>query len=570
MATLVSDRHGAGSSGGTGGGDAALLSGLRAGDRDAFEQLYELYRGQIYNLTLRIVHSPEDACDITQEVFIKAFRKLPESPVTDQHLTPWLYRVAVNASYDHLRTRRQHRDIDDLGAESRAVPVDGFEQAEMGRRVEQTLAAVSERHRTVLVLKDIHGLRHDEIAEILGISRNAAETLLFRARDAFRVKYLELTQGQPGSHNVEKWSAAGIGLGVFLHQAPLPAALQGGFPFGAAAAGGAGAAASGAGSAASGAGSSAAAGTTGATAAGAAAGGAGGASTGMSLAAGGLLAKVGGIATAKIATVVIAATVAAGGGAAAYETGALPGLHQGPPPKTAHSAQTHAGAGESSRPAVRTPSRDRGTPRRRRARPRARPRRPAPPRRRLPATSRRATRASPTRPTRRPKRPRRRRTRPPREPRRRRSGLRPRRPRTTTAAATPAATAGTRTPAATAAATAATRTPAGTAAATAATRTPAAAGAAGTPTPAATAAAGAAELQRRRQQRRRQRGLQRRRQQRRRELRQAGQARQGRLTARCDPSPPAPAEARRAAREARPLAPDSSSALAHSAVAPRP
>ena len=334
MATLVRDRY-AGSTTAAG-GDAALLSGLRAGDRDAFQQLYELYRAQIYNLTLRIVHSPEDACDITQEVFIKAFRKLPDSPVTDEHLTPWLYRVAVNASYDHLRTRKVHRDIDDLGADSRAVRVDGFEQAEMGRRVEQTLAALSERHRTVLVLKDIHGLRHDEIAEILGTSRNAAETLLFRARDAFRVKYLELTHGQPGSRNVEKWGAAGITLGAFLHELPLPAALQGGFPFGAAGAGGAGAAATGTGAAGTG-----AAGTTGGAAAGTAAGGAGGASTGMSLAAGGLLAKVGGVAGAKIAAVVIAATVATGGGAAAaYETGALPGLHTGAVERGEHGADS--------------------------------------------------------------------------------------------------------------------------------------------------------------------------------------------------------------------------------------
>ena len=367
MATLVRDRHAGGSA--AAGGDAALLSGLRAGDRDAFEQLYELYRAQIYNLTLRIVQSPEDACDITQEVFIKAFRKLPDSPVTDEHLTPWLYRVAVNASYDHLRTRKVHRDIDDLGADSRAVRVDGFEQAEMGRRVEQTLAALSERHRTVLVLKDIHGLRHDEIAEILGISRNAAETLLFRARDAFRVKYLELTQGQPGSRNVEKWSAAGIGLGVFLHEVPLPAALQGGFPFGAAGAGGAGAVATGAGAAA-GRRHERRGGTTGG-AAGTAAGGAGGASTGMSLAAGGLLAKVGGVAAAKIVAVVIAATVATGGGAAvAYETGALPGLHHRAAVERGDTRHRLTPAPASRRsPAARAPPRGRGTRRRRRARP---------------------------------------------------------------------------------------------------------------------------------------------------------------------------------------------------------
>ena len=82
-------------------------------------------------------------------------------------------------------------------SDTRAVPVDTFEQAEMTHLVEQTLGDLSERHRTVLVLKDIHGLRHDEIAEILGISRGATETLLFRARESFRTRYLELTSELP-------------------------------------------------------------------------------------------------------------------------------------------------------------------------------------------------------------------------------------------------------------------------------------------------------------------------------------------------------------------------------------
>jgi RNA polymerase sigma-70 factor (ECF subfamily) len=312
MATIVSDPLGAGSASGSPGDREALLAdGLRAGRRDAFEQLYELYRARIYNLALRIVQSPEDACDITQDVFIKAFRKLPDSVVNGSRLTPWLYRVAVNASYDHLRSRRRHGDLDDDHAASRAAPVDRFEQAEMGSRVEQTLGGLSERHRAVLVLKDIHGLRHDEIAQILGTSRGATETLLFRAREAFRARYLELAQGQPGSRTTEKWSAAGIGIGLFLHDAPLPAALQGGFPFMAAAASGA----------------SAGGAAAGATAAGAAAGAgaASGSSAGLSVAAGGLLAKVGGAATAKLTAVVVAATCATGGGVVAYESGALPG-----------------------------------------------------------------------------------------------------------------------------------------------------------------------------------------------------------------------------------------------------
>ena len=334
MATLVSDPHGVdGVPGGAAERDAALAEGLHAGRREAFEQLYELYRGRIYNLTLRIVQSPEDACDITHDVFVKAFRKLPDSPVTGLHLTPWLYRVALNASYDHLRTRRVHRHIDDVGADRRPAPVDTFEQAEMGRLVEESLAALSARHRAVLVLKDIHGLRHGEIAEILGVSRGATETLLHRARRAFRAAYLDLTHDAPRSRSAEKWSAAGVGIGVVLHEVPLPAALQGGFPFAAAGGAWAGAAA----------GAGAAGGATGATAAGVAAGGAGitgGSSAGLTLAAGGLLAKAGGAVSVKIAAVVVAASCAAGGGVAAYEAGTLQGTRD----KAPDTSQVHTPA----------------------------------------------------------------------------------------------------------------------------------------------------------------------------------------------------------------------------------
>ena len=370
--------------------DADLVDGLRAGRRDAFEQLYELYRARIYNLAVRILQSPEDARDITQDVFIKVYRRLPGSRLSDLQLKPWLYRVAVNACYDHLRTRRIHRDID-IVSDTRAVPVDTFEQSEMTHLVERTLGDLSERHRTVLVLKDIHGLRHDEIAGILDISRGATETLLFRARESFRSHYLELTSELPAPsctfardaavsavggelsgderqrilahadhcpdcrETVRTWGAAAIGLGLFLHGVPVPASLQGAFPFGAAgaatggvgasAATGAGATGAGTGAAGTGTGAGMSAGSAAAGSAGVAAGGAGvtaSSATGFSLVTGGLLTKVGGAATLKIAALVVAATCTAGGGVAAYEADVLPGVHHHP--TTPAATRAHGGA----------------------------------------------------------------------------------------------------------------------------------------------------------------------------------------------------------------------------------
>ena len=165
--------------------DEQLLVGLRAGSPASFAQLYRERAASIYNLCLRILRSPQDAQDVTHEVFIKAFRQLPGCG-QDFQVKAWLYRVAVNACYDLLRARKAHPISADAPDEIGPARIDAFEQAELARALELTLARLSANHRTVLVLKDMHGLSHEEIAAALGISRGATETLLFRARAAFR------------------------------------------------------------------------------------------------------------------------------------------------------------------------------------------------------------------------------------------------------------------------------------------------------------------------------------------------------------------------------------------------
>ena len=240
--------------------DEQLLVGLRAGSPASFAQLYRERAASIYNLCLRILRSPQDAQDVTHEVFIRAFRQLPGCG-EDFQLKAWLYRVAVNACYDLLRSRKAHPVSADAPDEIGPARIDAFEQAELARALEQTLARLSANHRTVLVLKDMHGLSHEEIAAALGMSRGATETLLFRARAAFRSTYLTIIAGQPAKRcdlarraavasvggglselerrriadharfcpdcrkTVETWGLAVLGLGAFLHAVPLPAAL---------------------------------------------------------------------------------------------------------------------------------------------------------------------------------------------------------------------------------------------------------------------------------------------------------------------------------------------------------
>jgi len=240
----------------------SFIKALKGGRAEAFELLFALYRGQIYNLAARMVRNPEDAKDLTQEIFLKAFQQIPRQN-GDFHLEPWLYRVAVNTCLDHLRSSKRHAVVALADHEEQASATDTFEQAETGRLVEETLRQLSDRHRLALVLKDLHGLRHEEIAGILGISRGAAETLLFRAREAFR-RVFETKAPAPGTRGgcafardvalqlagrdvspmrkrelveharvcpacrktLKLQGEAVLGLGLFLGHVPLPSALR--------------------------------------------------------------------------------------------------------------------------------------------------------------------------------------------------------------------------------------------------------------------------------------------------------------------------------------------------------
>jgi RNA polymerase sigma-70 factor (ECF subfamily) len=197
--------------------DSELVRGLRAGRRDAFERLYGEYQAPIYNLCARVLGDREEAKDVTQDVFIKAFDQLPEADAESFGLRPWLYRVATNACFNQLRSRRRLDDGGDAGLEQAASGVDEFERAQTVALVEQSLGEMNERYRTALVLKDLQGLPPEEIAEVMEVSRANADVLVHRARASFKTVFARLA----GSD-----AAAPAALGVVLLPLSVPAALQ--------------------------------------------------------------------------------------------------------------------------------------------------------------------------------------------------------------------------------------------------------------------------------------------------------------------------------------------------------
>src|SRR5450756_862400 len=160
--------------------DPEFGRGLRAGRHDAFERLYGEYHPAIYNLCARILGDREEAKDLTQEVFIKAFDQLPAPGGEPLKLRPWLYRVATNACFNHLRSRKRLDGGGDAALEQLPSQVDAFEQAQTVALVEASLGELNERYRTALVLKDLQGLPAAEIAEVLAVSRPTADVLVHR------------------------------------------------------------------------------------------------------------------------------------------------------------------------------------------------------------------------------------------------------------------------------------------------------------------------------------------------------------------------------------------------------
>ena len=208
-----------GSSGATRPGDdarrdeARLVDGLRRRAPSAFAGLHEEYAAGIYNLALRVVRHGQDAEDITQDVLLRAFERVPAD--REVLLRPWLYRLTLNRCYDHLRSARRVSAADVQDAPSLLDP---FDQSELQRLLERALAALTPRQRAAMLLKDVHGLSLAEVAVCLDLTPGSVEVLLARARTAFRRKYEEecLTVGRP--------LPAAVGL-AGLSWLPLPAGI---------------------------------------------------------------------------------------------------------------------------------------------------------------------------------------------------------------------------------------------------------------------------------------------------------------------------------------------------------
>ncbi len=168
-----------------------LIEDCLAGNSAAFGELVSRHQDRLYNTVLRLLDNPDDARDVVQEAFLHAYQSL-HSFKGDSRFFTWMYRIAVNAAISFKRKRRLvlrlqptadgTGAIDPLDANEANRPGYAMEMAEQEKRVHDGLARLSAEHRSVLVLKDMEGMKYEEMAEILQVPVGTIRSRLHRAR----------------------------------------------------------------------------------------------------------------------------------------------------------------------------------------------------------------------------------------------------------------------------------------------------------------------------------------------------------------------------------------------------
>jgi RNA polymerase sigma-70 factor (ECF subfamily) len=174
--------------------DDEAVARVQAGDVEAFATLLHRYQDKVYSIVSNYVGAGEDALDLTQEAFVKAYSQLARFRGQSSFYT-WLYRIAVNVSIDHMRRQATRRSLSleqvvesgaQIEGDESPDPQDAAEISLLGDELRAALEALPARLRSVVILHDVEGMTHQEIGETLGCSVGTAKSRLSRARAELR------------------------------------------------------------------------------------------------------------------------------------------------------------------------------------------------------------------------------------------------------------------------------------------------------------------------------------------------------------------------------------------------
>ena len=180
--------------------DTILLQQIIGGHPDAFKQLVEHYQYKVVNTCYGFVHNKEDAEDIAQEVFLEVYRAIANFRAEAQ-LSTWLYRIAVTKSLDFLRKQKRQKrlgyirnilgldnQVEQVPAPQSANPQAILENQERARILQQAVDSLAENQKIAITLHKYEGFSYQEIADIMGTSISAVESLIHRAKSSLQKK----------------------------------------------------------------------------------------------------------------------------------------------------------------------------------------------------------------------------------------------------------------------------------------------------------------------------------------------------------------------------------------------
>jgi len=173
-----------------------LVARCRAGDTEAFDELVTRYRTRVFGMIYNMIHSEQDAWDLAQDSFLKAWKSIRRFRGRSSFYT-WIYRIVMNVTIDWLRKKQitgggnefddaiELKEIDPASQtvpKSEALPHEMMERSEIRARIENAIAQLSPEQRAVILMKEIEDMQYHEIAEALGCSIGTVMSRLFYAR----------------------------------------------------------------------------------------------------------------------------------------------------------------------------------------------------------------------------------------------------------------------------------------------------------------------------------------------------------------------------------------------------
>jgi RNA polymerase sigma-70 factor, ECF subfamily len=185
--------------------DEALVWKAREGDFSAFEKLFERHRDLVYRFAYQMAPRRDDAEDIVQEAFIKAYQNLKRYR-DEAKFTTWLLRITANLGTDRARMYNRRKSLEEREAAGSLTwmtvgnysedPIDNIEQDERRTMLRDAIAALPDHHKNAIIFRDIQEMEYDDIAEFFGCSVGGAKLRVLRARRALRDRLAPMINGE--------------------------------------------------------------------------------------------------------------------------------------------------------------------------------------------------------------------------------------------------------------------------------------------------------------------------------------------------------------------------------------